>query len=150
MTNSNFSLVKVVEHALPALSGSKVHFDANHNMICTSTYTSMAGNSYYQGIRLSDRLIINVDFGQGYAYLFMNGLKLYGFDGPSKKLIGSRLYNCCCYSDATATHESEEILFNYLKSQSVMIGADISDEQLRDFAHAMVADAMNNQVNAIA
>lgn len=150
MTNSKFSLVKVVEHALPSLSGSKVHFDANRNMICTSSYTSQTGNSYYQGIRLSDRLIINVDLGQGYAYLFMNGLKLYCFDGQSKKLIGSRLYNCCCYSDATATRESEEILFNYLKSQSGMMGASISDNQLHDFANAMVVDAMNNQVNAIA
>ena len=150
MTNSNSTLVKVVEHALPALSGSKVHFDANRNMICTSSYTSMAGNSYYQGIRLSDRLIINVDLGQGYAYLFMNGLKLYCFDGQNKKLIGSRLYNCHSYSDSSAACESEEILFNYLKSQSGMMGASVSDSQLHDFAHAMVAEAMNNQVKTIA
>lgn len=144
------NLVKVVEHALPALSGSKVHFDANRNMICTSSYTSQAGNSYYQGIRLSDRLIINVDFGQGYAYLFMNGLKLYCFDGQGKKLIGSRLYNSYVYSDLAAARESEEILFYYLKSQSGMMGASVSDSQLHDFAHAMVAEAMNNQVKAIA
>ena len=109
---NNQNLVKVVEHALPALSGSKVHYDANRNMLCTTSYTSAAGNSYYQGIRLSDRLVINVDLGQGYAYLFMNGLRLYCFDGSNKKLIGSRFYNCCCYSDRGASRESEEILFN--------------------------------------
>lgn len=148
--STNQNLVKVVEHALPALSGSKVYFDADRNMICTTSYTSAAGNSYYQGIRLSDRLVINVDFGQGYAYLFMNGLKLYCFDGQGKRLIGSRLYNCCVYSDYRATKESEEILFNYLKSQSGMIGASVGDDQLREFACAMVIEAMNNNVKTIA
>ena len=42
------------------------------------------------------------------------------------------------------------VLFNYLKSQSGMMGASVSDSQLHDFAHAMVAEAMNNQVKAIA
>lgn len=146
---NNQNLVKVVEHALPALSGSKVHYDADRYMICTTSYTSLAGNSYYQGIRLSDRLIINVDLGQGYAYLFMNGLKLYCFDGSNKKLIGSRIYNCCCYSDYGASNESEEILFEYLKSQSGLMGASVADYQLRDFAHEMVAEAMKNNVKAL-
>lgn len=146
---NNQNLVRVVEHALPALSGSKVHYDANRNMLCTTSYTSAAGNTYYQGIRLSDRLVINVDLGQGYAYLFMNGLKLYCFDGSGKKLIGSRLYNCYCYSDCGASRESEEILFDYLKSQSGLIGATVGDNQLHDFAHEMVAEAMRNNVKSI-
>ena len=82
--------------------------------------------------------------------LFMNGLKLYCFDGQNKKLIGSRLYNCHGYSDSSAARESEEILFNYLKSQSGMMGASVSDSQLHDFAHAMVAEGMNNQFKAVA
>ena len=146
---NNQNLVKVVEHALPALSGSKVHYDADRNMLCTTSYTSAAGNSYYQGIRLSDRLVINVDLGQGYAYLFMNGLRLYCFDGSNKKLIGSRFYNCYGYSDWSATQESEEILFDYLKSQSGLMGASVSDDQLHDFAHEMVAEAMRNSVKAL-
>lgn len=147
MTNQN--LVRVVEHALPALSGSSVHYDANRNMICTSSYTSSAGNSYYQGIRLSDRLLINVDLGQGYSYLFMNGLKLYCFDGRNQKLIGSRLFHSYCYSDSAVTLESEEILFHYLKSQSGMIGASVSDSQLHDFSRAMVFEAMQNNIKGL-
>lgn len=150
MNNSNQNLIKVVERALPALLGCGIHFDSHSNQYCTTSYTSAAGNTYYQGIRLSDRLIINVDLGQGYAYLFMNGLKLYCFDGQDKKLIGSRLYSCYGYSDYSVARESEEILFNYLKSQSGMMGATVSDDQLRDFARAMVKEAMNNQVRSIA
>ena len=146
---NNQNLVKVVNHALPALSGSQVHYDSNRNMLCTTSYTSVAGNSYYQGIRLSNRLIINVDLGQGYAYLFMNGLRLYCFDGLNKKLIGSRFYNCYGYSDRSASEESEDILFEYLKSQSGLMGASVADGQLREFAHEMVREAMNNNLQAI-
>ena len=35
MTSSNSTFVKVVEHALPALSGSKVHFDAMSDIQAT-------------------------------------------------------------------------------------------------------------------
>ena len=146
---NNQNLVRVVEHALPALSGSAVHYDTNRNMLCTTSYTSAAGNSYYQGIRLSDRLVINVDLGQGYAYLFMNGLKLYCFDGSNKKLIGCRMYNCHCYSDYSASRESEEILLEYLKSQSGLVGASVGESQLRSFAHEMVAEAMRNNVKSL-
>lgn len=145
----NQNLVKVVEHALPALSGSKVHYDAGRNMICTSSYTSTAGNTYYQGIRLSDRLIINVDLGEGYAYTFMNGLKLYCFDGQDQRLIGCRSYRSTQYTEYRASCDSEEILYNYLKSQSGMIGASVRDNQLHEFANKMVAEAMRNQMKAI-
>jgi len=40
-------------------------------------------------------------------------------------------------------------LFDYLKSQSGLIGATVGDNQLHDFAHEMVAEAMRNNVKAI-
>lgn len=145
----NQELARVVENALPALSGSKVHYDSSRNMLCTTGYTSAAGNTYYQGIRLSDRLVITVSLGDGYMYTFMNGLRLYCFDGQNQKLIGSRSYNCYTYSSSRACSESEEILFNYLKSQGALMNANVSDSQLRDFAHEMVKEAMENKVKSI-
>ena len=118
-------------------------------MICTSAYTSAAGNSYYQGIRLSDRLIINVDFGQGYAFLFMNGLKLYCFDGQKRSLIGNRSYRSQVYEESYVAEECEKMLFDYLKSQSEMMRAHVVDNQLHDFAINMVREAMRNNMNAL-
>ena len=145
----NYELARVVENALPALSGSQVHYDNNRNMLCTSGYTSAAGNTYYQGIRLSNRLVITVSLGDGYMYTFMNGLRLYCFDGANKKLIGSRSYGSYTYSDSRACSESEDILFNYLKSQGAMMNANVSDAQLREFAREMVKEAMQNKVKSI-
>lgn len=151
ISSSNSQLVNLVQRTLPALSGSSVHLDTRNNQYCTTAYTSAAGNSYYQGIRLSDRLIINVDYGQGYAYLFMNGLKLYCFNGGSeKKLIGSRYYNCCCYSLTYARSEAEEMLLEYLKSQCALSGTNLPEHQLKELSKAMVEEAFRNSPKAIA
>ena len=62
------ALATVVNAVLPALSGSKVTYNEKHNIFLSQGYTSAAGNTYFQGIRLSDRLIVNFDFGQGWYY----------------------------------------------------------------------------------
>ena len=92
MTNS--SLNSLVCQALPALSGSSVTYNAERNMYLTQGYTSAAGNTYFQGIHLSNRLAIVLDIGIGYAHTFLNGIKLYCFDGKDKKLIASRFFDC--------------------------------------------------------
>ena len=84
------SLSHVVDKALPALSGSSVTYNAQNNIFLTNGYTSAAGNTYYQGIRLSDRIIVKYSIGEGYAHTFLNGVEVYGYNGLDKKLIGSR------------------------------------------------------------
>jgi hypothetical protein len=114
-------------------------------MFLTAGYTSAAGNTYFQGIHLSNRLAIVLDIGIGYAYTFLNGMKLYCFDGTQKKLIGSRFYSCRCYCDSFARREASEILFEYLKSQAKIMGSYISDSQLEEFAKNQVLSAATNR-----
>ena len=52
----NTSLSNLVSQALPALSGSSITYNAERNMLMTQGYTSAAGNTYFQGIQLSERL----------------------------------------------------------------------------------------------
>jgi hypothetical protein len=114
-------------------------------MFLTTGYTSAAGNTYFQGIHLSNRLAIVFDIGVGYAYTFLNGMKLYCFDGTQKKLIGSRFYNCRCYCDSFARREAADILCDYLKSQAKIIGTYISDSQLEEYAMSQVFSAATNR-----
>lgn len=141
----NNSLASLVNRTLPAVSGSAVTYNADRNMFLTQGYTSAAGNTYFQGIHLSNRLAIMFDIGVGYAYTFLNGLKVFCFDGKEKKLIGSRFYSCCCYSDSFARKEAAEILTEYLKSQAKMLGSYIQDSQLEDFAREQVLAAATNR-----
>ena len=141
----NNSLVNLVNQTLPAVSNSSVTYNADRNMFLTTGYTSAAGNTYFQGIHLSNRLAIVFDIGIGYAYTFLNGMKLYCFDGTQKKLIGSRFYSCRCYCDSFARREAAEILYEYLKSQAKLIGTNISDSQLEDYAMSQVLSAATNR-----
>lgn len=50
-------------------------YNASKNIILTQGYTSKAGNTYFEGVRFSERIIITHQLGQGYCYLFLNGLQ---------------------------------------------------------------------------
>lgn len=137
MTNS---LSRVVESALPALSGSNVTYNAQNHIFLTNGYTSAVGNTYYQGIRLSDRIIISYNIGEGYAYTFLNGVNVYGFNGREKRLIGSRSYYCQCFSERYAKKEAMQIVMDYMKGQAKMLGASVDAHQLEQFSERLVED----------
>ncbi|NYI49038.1 hypothetical protein [Macellibacteroides fermentans] len=139
------NLTILVETALPALSGSAVTYNAAKNIYLSSGYTSAAGNTYFQGIRLSDRIIINYDFGQGYAYLFLNGIRIYGFDGRDKKLIASRSYCCKGHSEQFAKSECISMIQEYMKGQIKMLNASITESQIQDFSEKLIVDTLNNK-----
>lgn len=141
----NYSLATLVNQTLPSVSNNSVTYNADRNMFLTAGYTSAAGNSYFQGIHLSNRLAIVLDIGVGYAHTFLNGIKMYCFDGSQKKLIGSRFYNCCIYCDYVARREATEILYEYLKSQAQIMGTCISNSQLEEFAKNQVLSAATNR-----
>ena len=141
----NNSLTTLVNQTLPAVSGSSVTYNPDRNMFLTTGYTSSAGNTYFQGIHLSNRLAIVFDIGIGHTHTFLNGMKLYCFDGTQKKLIGSRFYDCCFYHEGYARREATSILFEYLKTQAKMIGSYVADSTLKEFAEGLVLSAATNR-----
>lgn len=136
--NQNLALARVVNAAIPALSGSNVTYNEKHNIFLSQGYTSAAGNTYFQGIRLSDRLVASYDFGQGWCHLFLNGIRLYAFDGKEKKLIASRSFYNYQFSEMRARRECCEMLVNFLKSQVLLMRESVPVKQIEDFATALV------------
>ncbi|MBQ0024058.1 MAG: hypothetical protein KBT29_12590 [Prevotellaceae bacterium] len=137
------SLSRVVESALPALSGSSVTYNAQNNIFLTNGYTSAAGNTYYQGIRLSDRIIVSYNIGEGYAHTFLNGVNVYGFNGREKRLIGSRSFNCYFFSESNAKREAIGIVTDYMKGQIKLMGASVESSQLEQFSEKLVEETYN-------
>ena len=88
----NTALQTIATKALPALSGEQVTYNAAKNVFLSQGYTSAAGNMYYRAIRLSNRLVVYYDLGQGYAYTFLNGIKLFCFDGQKANLIAQKYW----------------------------------------------------------
>ncbi|MGL5980124.1 MAG: hypothetical protein ACRCZY_04455 [Phocaeicola sp.] len=137
----------LIEHALPALAANGVTYNENKNIFLTNGYTSQAGNTYFQGIRLSNRLIISYNIGQGYCHSFLNGITIYGYDGSKKRLISSRSFNCRIFNEAFATDQCKEIVSEYIKSQVKLTGSSITSKQLEDFSNALIAETIQKQLN---
>ncbi len=127
------------------MSGSSVSYNEEHNIYLTKGYTSAAGNTYFQGARLSDRLIVKYNFGQGYYYLFLNGISLYCYDGYDTKLISSRGYYCQCWNEAFARNECLNMLKDFLVTQTKMLRQSVPQNQLEELAKAMIELTMANQ-----
>lgn len=68
------ALALVAAKALPALSGSSLTYNPEKNVFLTCGYTSAAGNTYYKAIRISDRLAVYYNIGQGHTHTFLNGI----------------------------------------------------------------------------
>lgn len=141
--NQTIALARVANTAIPALSGSSVTYNKEHNIFLTQGYTSAAGNTYYQGIRLSDRITASYDFGQGWCYLFLNGINLYANDGKKKKLIASRSFYNYPFSEGRAKKECKEMLTEFLKSQVLLMRESVPVSQIEEFASALV-DTLGN------
>jgi hypothetical protein len=81
------------------------------NAFLTQGYTSMAGNSYFNSLRLMEGILIKEDVGQGYSRTFINGIMLYD---TSKTLLCEKSYHCVFYNKYFIKSEVKVMLKNLL------------------------------------
>ena len=137
------ALQTIVVKNLPALSGETVTYNAAKNVFLSQGYTSAAGNMYYKAIRLSNRLMVYYDLGQGYYHTFLNGIKLYCFDGQKANLIAQKYWGGCDYrifNEQFAKEQSIQMLRGFLEGQLKLQGAHVSDQELTCFARGMIEE----------
>jgi len=145
----NTAFQAIVTKALPALSGEQVTYNAAKNVFLSQGYTSAAGNMYYKAIRLSNRLVVYYDLGQGYIHTFLNGIKLFAFDGTKATLIAQRNWGGCDYrifNEQFAKEQSILMLKGFLEGQLRLQGARVSDQELACFARSMVEETQRKQL----
>lgn len=137
----------IADQAMPAaFKSAELTFNAGKNIFLTQGYTSMAGNTYYQGVRFSDRIIITQQIGEGYYYTFLNGIRIFGFNGKEATLIAEKSFNTCYYNEFFVQQESQNLVKEFLKSQAELIGSFIDNGLLDSFAENLVAETMKNQL----
>lgn len=145
----NTVLQAVATKALPALSGEQVTYNAAKNVFLSQGYTSAAGNMYYKAIRLSNRLVVYYDLGQGYAYTFLNGIKLFCWDGNQAKLIAQKYWGGCDYrvfNEQFAKEQSILMLKDYLAAQLKAQGAYVSDQEMLAFSRGMIEETQRKLI----
>jgi len=144
---TNHEVMILADKAIPAVfKNAQLTFNAGKNIFLTEGYTSQAGNTYFQGIRFSDRIVITQQIGIGYCYTFLNGIRIFGFNGKEATLIAEKSYNCCIYSEYFVQSESENLIKNFLQTQSVLCGSHVETGVLDSFSKNLVSDTMKNQL----
>jgi len=146
---TNTALQTLVAKNLPALSGESITYNAAKNIFLTQGYTSVAGNMYYKAIRISDRLVVYYDLGQGYKYTFLNGIKLFCWDGQKAKVIAQKYWGGCDYrvfSEQFAKEQSILMLSNFLARQLKAQGAQVSNQEIFSFAYNMIEETQRKQL----
>jgi hypothetical protein len=140
-------IMVLADKSIPAVfKNAQLTFDAGKNIFLTDGYTSQAGNTYFQGIRFSDRIVITQQVGIGYFYTFLNGIRIFGFNGKEATLIAEKSYHCCIYRESYVQTESENLIRDFLQSQSVLSGSIVENNVLDSFSKNIVADTMKNQL----
>ena len=146
---NNTALQTIVAKNLPALSSESLTYNAAQNVYLTLGYTSAAGNMYYKAIRVSDRLAVYYDLGQGYAHTFLNGIKLFCWDGQKAKVIAQKNwggYDYIIFNEQFAKEQSILMLTNFLSGQLKIQGAHVSNQDVLSFARNMIEETQRRQI----
>ena len=136
--NQSTALTTLIERALPSHSG-VVKYNHSSQMYETERYVSAAGNAYFRGLKISDRVVLEFCCGDGIWHRFINCIRIYCFNGNEKQLIASQPYSCQFYSEEFCRRECIRLLCNYLKSQAELVGGVVEDSTIQDFAKQLVA-----------
>lgn len=137
-------LTLAVKSALPSL-GNEVSYNQVANMFLSAGYTSAAGNTYQEGLRLSKYLAVNFSIGHGWYYSFLNGIRLFIWDGNKPKLVMERLFNCYYWSESAARDEVVSMLKEYLRNSCQTLGlGNPTDDQLQQLSEALADDTINS------
>jgi hypothetical protein len=108
-------------------------------------YTSMAGNPYFNAMRFADGILIKEDVGEGYAYTFLNVLKIY--DLHTKKLLCEESFNCHYYSKDTVKSDVKRMLTNLIIKAAQQENRYLSESDVRNRISQIIEKAFsNNQI----
>lgn len=107
------------------------NFSQKINAFLSQGYTSMAGNTYFNTLRLMEGILIKEDVGEGYMYTFLNGIKLYDF---SKNLLCEKSYHCVVYNKSFIASEIKkmlkDLLFESCKKDNVHIDENSAEAHI--------------------
>ena len=137
------SLIVAAKSALPSRANNVTYNDAA-KMFLTPGYTSAAGNTYQEGLRLSRYLAVDYSIGHGWRHSFLNGVKLYIWDNNKPKLVAHRTFSCYYLSQEAINYETVRIVKEHLKSSCKVLGLGYAtDSELTKLSKALVSETMN-------
>lgn len=143
-------IIKLVDKVLP-LDASKVGiaYNESQNMLVTTGYTSYAGNTYFKGIRLSERIFIVFDIGIGYYHTFLNAVTVLTNSNGEKKTIGTKGHYNHKFNENTIKEDAKAIVKDKLLTEAKADNVTLDENWLNEFVTTLVEDAYKNQIETL-
>ena len=127
-----------------------VYNRAQRLFICDE-HESASGNRYYKGIHFSTRLAIVENTGLYHSFTFIDGIEVYVFNGKERVLIGKKEYEKSYYDAEMIKRDAENMVMDYIKSQSkltnTLIPEDLVEQTAKDFVDEAYADLLSENCN---
>lgn len=141
VTITTSELTEFRNSKLPVITGSLWTYIPDKNIFLTRGYTSRAGNTYYQVIQASERLIVCYDIGEGYKHTFLNGIKIFGWSGRTPRLICSRKWGgseWIKFNENFARLQTKIMLKDHMATQLQLSGKYADEQNLLSMSESMI------------
>lgn len=99
------------------------------HMFITEQHTAASGNTYYLGVRFSDRFVTILHIGLFHNWTYINEVEVYAFDEHERKLVGKTTLDQF-YNEDIIRSTTEKLLKNYIEGQMKLNGHIIDQKQL--------------------
>ncbi len=109
-------------------------------MFLIDEHESQAGNRYRKGVRVTDKFAFVEYLGDYHHVHYVNAIELYVNDGFERKLVSKLTFDKEFDIETFKRQKSEEMMYNYLKSQLKMLHRPVDDETLKKQA-AVLTDS---------
>jgi hypothetical protein len=122
----------LLDSILPTYGNPRVKtpiWNESQHMFITDQYTSAAGNTYYLGVRFTDRFVTILHIGLYYSWTYINEVEVYAFDGHERRLVGKTSIDQF-YNEELVRSTTENLLHDYIEGQMKLNGCTINHEQL--------------------
>lgn len=104
-------------------------WNESQHMFITDQYTSAAGNTYYLGVRFSDRFVTILHIGLYHNWTYINEVEVYVFDYQEPQLVGKTKIDHF-YDENRIRATTEDLLSSYIKSQMKLNGTSVDERQI--------------------
>ena len=122
-----------------------IQYSEKSNAFLTNGYVSAANNVYFNAVRFAENLLIKEDVGQGYAYTFLNGIRIYSLD--NRTLLAEKSFHCFIYSKQKVFNEVKAMLLDMLCDAVKHHGKEIDRKEAEQTIHRLFEKAFNeNQI----
>ncbi|QDO95307.1 hypothetical protein FNB79_15455 [Formosa sediminum] len=123
------------------LTTTNINYSRSLNSVVTEGYTSKAGNTYFNSLRLVEGIIIKEDIGIGHTHSFLNGIKIY--DLKNRTLIAEQTFRCEIYSKNALRVHLKKLLLDTLKKASQVEGYKLDMGRTLSIIEQAVNKALN-------